>query len=147
MSDDDIVGVIGPVEAKRLDHVLSVRLQPDVAAALRDIANERGTTVSELLRRAAIAAANEPNVMRIEWLTPPTVSYGNGTTAVFTAPPSIDDEERAELELLRAQRQTLLQMLTHIDGVGDRHNGPYPQAAWVTSDTIRDILGTEGGAA
>lgn len=49
----------------------------------------------------------------------------------------------AELDLLRSQRQTLLQMLNHIDGIGDRHNAPYPQASWVSSDTIRDILGSE----
>lgn len=83
--DDDIVGVIGPVEPRRLAQVVSVRLDPEVAGQLRDIANQLGCTVSDLLRRGAIAAANEPNVMRIEWITPPTAVTGGGQSATFDA--------------------------------------------------------------
>lgn len=44
---------IGPVEPRRLDQVLSLRLAPETAAALRDIANQRGVAVSDLLREQA----------------------------------------------------------------------------------------------
>lgn len=66
--------------------VVSVRLDPDVLAQLRDIANQRGWTLSDVLRRGAIGAANEPNEMRIEWTTPPTQVSADGLTATFTAP-------------------------------------------------------------
>lgn len=39
-----------PVEARRLGQIISLRLEPDTIVALRDIANRRGVTVSELLR-------------------------------------------------------------------------------------------------
>jgi hypothetical protein len=42
------------VEPRRLDQMFSLRLDPDLAAALRDAANARGVSVSELLREAAI---------------------------------------------------------------------------------------------
>lgn len=62
MSDEDIIGVVGSVEPKALPQVVSVRLDPAVAADLRDIANERGVTVSDLLRRGAQLAMNERSV-------------------------------------------------------------------------------------
>lgn len=64
--------------------VVSVRLDGETAAQLRDLANERGTTISELLRQGAVAAMNEHNSMKLTWLGAPTVSIGN--TATFTAP-------------------------------------------------------------
>jgi hypothetical protein len=42
------------VEPRRLGQMLSVRLEPQLAAALREVAGRRGATVSELLRGAAI---------------------------------------------------------------------------------------------
>jgi predicted DNA-binding protein len=42
-----------PVEPRRLDQMVSVRLQPDLLVALRRLAEERKVTVSELLREAA----------------------------------------------------------------------------------------------
>ena len=42
-----------PMEPARLSQMVSLRLDSDVVAALRDLANKRGTTVSELLREGA----------------------------------------------------------------------------------------------
>lgn len=95
--DDPIEGAIGPVEPRRMSQVLSVRLDPDVAAALRDIANERGTTVSELLRQGALAAANEPNVMQITWITPPTQVSADGRSVTFDASSSPTPDLRGAL--------------------------------------------------
>jgi hypothetical protein len=43
-----------PVEPRRLGQMVSVRLEPQLAAALRDVADRREVTVSELLRAAAV---------------------------------------------------------------------------------------------
>jgi hypothetical protein len=56
-----------PVEPRRLDQMFSLRLDPDLAAALRDAANARGTSVSELLREAAI------RFLEAEQTSPPVV--------------------------------------------------------------------------
>lgn len=42
-----------PVTPRRLDHAVSVRLDPEVLSALRNLAESRGTTVSDLLREGA----------------------------------------------------------------------------------------------
>jgi predicted DNA-binding ribbon-helix-helix protein len=42
------------VEPRRLGQMVSVRLEPQLAAALREVAERRGTSVSELLRAAAV---------------------------------------------------------------------------------------------
>jgi hypothetical protein len=42
------------VAPRRLDQMISLRLEPELAAALRELANRRGVTVSELLREGAI---------------------------------------------------------------------------------------------
>ena len=42
------------VAPKRLDQMISLRLEPELAAALRELANRRGVSVSELLRDGAI---------------------------------------------------------------------------------------------
>jgi predicted DNA-binding ribbon-helix-helix protein len=48
------------VAARRLGQMVSLRLEPELASALRELANRRGTSVSELLREAAIdLLANE----------------------------------------------------------------------------------------
>lgn len=39
-----------PVEPRRLDQVVSLRLPPEIIADLRDLANARGSSVSDLLR-------------------------------------------------------------------------------------------------
>jgi hypothetical protein len=41
------------VAPRRLGHMVSLRLEPELAAALRELAERRGTTVSELLREGA----------------------------------------------------------------------------------------------
>jgi Ribbon-helix-helix protein, copG family len=48
-----------PVAPRRLDQMISLRLEPDLAAALRGLAERRGVTVSELLREGAIALLEE----------------------------------------------------------------------------------------
>lgn len=48
------------VAPRRLGHMVSLRLEPELAAALRQLANRRGKTVSELLREgAAVLLENE----------------------------------------------------------------------------------------
>lgn len=42
------------VPPRRLGQMVSLRLEPELAAALRELASRRGTSVSELLRDAAI---------------------------------------------------------------------------------------------
>jgi predicted transcriptional regulator len=42
-----------PVEPRRLDQMISVRLDPDVVIGLRRLAESTGTSISELLRTAA----------------------------------------------------------------------------------------------
>jgi hypothetical protein len=42
------------VAPRRLDQMISLRLEPELAVALRELANRRGVTVSELLREGAI---------------------------------------------------------------------------------------------
>lgn len=48
-----VAGSGTPVEGRRLGQMVSLRLEPDVVADLRDIANERGQTISDLLREGA----------------------------------------------------------------------------------------------
>jgi len=50
--DDAVIGS-SPVEGRRLGQMVSLRLEPEVLSALRQIANERGVTVSDLLREGA----------------------------------------------------------------------------------------------
>lgn len=47
------------VAPRRLDQMISLRLEPELAAALRELANRRGVTVSELLREGAICLLEE----------------------------------------------------------------------------------------
>lgn len=54
--------------------VVSFRIDPDMLAELRDIANQQGCTVSDLMRRGALMALEEPNRMVITWTSPPVVS-------------------------------------------------------------------------
>lgn len=58
--DDVIVESALPVTPRSLDHIMSVRLPGPLAAALRDVAIEQGTTVSELLRKAAERLVGKP---------------------------------------------------------------------------------------
>jgi predicted DNA-binding ribbon-helix-helix protein len=60
-ADNVIVEGSGRVVApRRLGHMVSLRLEPGLASALRELADRRGTTVSELLREgAALLVENE----------------------------------------------------------------------------------------
>lgn len=55
MSDSDLPRSIQP---RRLDQVHSVRFDPQDAVVLREVATERGVTVSELLRSCAMNEIN-----------------------------------------------------------------------------------------
>lgn len=60
--------------------VVSLRLDPDTVAQLRDIANQKGVTVSDLLRKGALAVLEEPNTMRVTWTAGPNVTLLNDQT-------------------------------------------------------------------
>lgn len=73
-----------PLSDRRTE-VTSVRLDPDVLAELREIADRNECTVSELLRSGARMVLAEPNRMQITWLTP---IYVTGPNLTLTAPPT-----------------------------------------------------------
>lgn len=73
-----------PLSDRRTE-VTSVRLDPDVLAELREIADRNECTVSELLRSGARMVLAEPNRMQITWLTP---LYVTGPNLTVTAPPT-----------------------------------------------------------
>jgi hypothetical protein len=62
--DDVVVESATAIEPRRLHQMISVRLDPDIAAALRDLANQRGISVSDLLREGAatVLASARPTV-------------------------------------------------------------------------------------
>lgn len=62
--------------------IVSFRLEPDTIAELRDIANTQGCTVSDLLRRGALMAMEEPNRMVVTWTVPPTVTFNASSVDV-----------------------------------------------------------------
>jgi hypothetical protein len=51
--DSVVLGSGVPVEGRRLGQMVSLRLEPEILGMLRDIANQRGVTVSDLLRDGA----------------------------------------------------------------------------------------------
>ncbi len=57
-----------PVEPRRLDQMVSVRLDPDVVRELRAIATARNTTLSSVLRDAAAQYATHAHrVTELRW--------------------------------------------------------------------------------
>jgi hypothetical protein len=53
-ADDAIIEGSGqPLPPRRLGHMISLRLEPELAAKLRELADRRGVTLSELLREGA----------------------------------------------------------------------------------------------
>lgn len=64
--DDAPLETVGPVEPRRLGQMVSLRFEPDILARLREIANSRGSTVSDLLREgAALVIASNEQAMQI----------------------------------------------------------------------------------
>lgn len=51
---DVVEGSGRAVAPRRLDQMISLRLEPELAATLRELADRRSVTVSELLREGAI---------------------------------------------------------------------------------------------
>jgi len=57
-----------PVEPRRLDQMVSVRLDPEVVRELRAIARSRNTTLSSVLRDAAVQYASYAHrVKELRW--------------------------------------------------------------------------------
>jgi hypothetical protein len=70
-----------PVEARRLDQVVSLRLAPEIIADLRDLADRRGVTVSDLLREGAatvLMAARHTTLSKVSFVV--TVSAQTSTS-------------------------------------------------------------------
>jgi uncharacterized protein (DUF4415 family) len=66
--DEVVEGSGVPVEPRKLDHMVSVRLDPDVVRELRAIARSRNTTLSAVLRDAAAQYATHAHrVMELRW--------------------------------------------------------------------------------
>jgi hypothetical protein len=61
---DVVEGSARPVTPRRLDQMISVRLDPDLVGKLREIAEARGVTVSTLLRDAG-------RMLVDQYMTPP----------------------------------------------------------------------------
>lgn len=56
-----------PVEPRRVPQVVSLRLHPDLLAALRTLADARGTSVSELLREGAEFVIIRSTAAFVQW--------------------------------------------------------------------------------
>jgi hypothetical protein len=90
------------VEPRRLGQMVSLRLEADTIEALRDIANRRGITLSDLLREGAgilIAADQSSHVItglsyRIRWLDSPADSESHGHAVHSINPTRLDEEHR-----------------------------------------------------
>jgi predicted DNA-binding protein len=68
------------IEGRRLDQMVSVRLEPELVSALRDLAEATGQTMSDLLREAA-AAWVAASARRTFMLTLNRVSTGEASTS------------------------------------------------------------------
>jgi hypothetical protein len=84
--DDIEIESATPVAPRRLGQMVSLRLDPDVAIALRDLASERRMSLSDLLREAAARVLAEASTsmqvtdIRLE------VSHGSRHTVDFRIP-------------------------------------------------------------
>jgi hypothetical protein len=59
-----------PATPRRMGQMVSLRLEPDLAAALRELAASRGTSVSDLLREAAtllLSSEEDERPSRVTW--------------------------------------------------------------------------------
>lgn len=71
---------------KGRSEVLSFRLEPDVLAELRNLADAQGCTISDLLRRGVLMALEEPARLVITWTSGPAVTMlGNTQTVAVNA--------------------------------------------------------------
>jgi len=76
-------GSAEPVEPRRLGQMVSLRLETDTIVALREIANNRGITLSDLLREAAGMIIEASQYSRqitdlsyeVQWLEPRAWSW------------------------------------------------------------------------
>ena len=89
-----------PVEPRRFGQMVSLRLEADTIEALRDIANRRGMTLSDLLREGAgvvIAADQRSQVItdlsyKIRWLDSSSDSGSHGQVAHSINPSRLNEE-------------------------------------------------------
>lgn len=76
-----------PIAPKRLGQMISLRLDPEIAIALRDLATERGVSMSDLLREGAarvLAEASHSMQVTIQY----TVSHGPPEQTVSSPTPT-----------------------------------------------------------
>jgi hypothetical protein len=87
MADDAIIEGSGqPVPPRRLGHMVSLRLEPELAERLREVAHRRGVSLSELLREgAALLLMSERSRPRATYHYVVSGAYSfNGHTAAAT---------------------------------------------------------------
>lgn len=75
-----------PVEPRRFDQMVSLRLEPEVIVRLRQIATTEGTTTSELLRRGAFMVISETEranapVVSLKFIHGGVAGSGSSTTS------------------------------------------------------------------
>lgn len=115
--------------------ILSCRLDAETLAELRDIANRQGCTISDLLRRGALMAMEEPNRMVITWTSAPEVTMLNPQTVAVAA--NQMPAQPMTLRELGARIEAALQPLTDAArAIGQRYaanapgdDGERPEAA------------------
>jgi predicted DNA-binding ribbon-helix-helix protein len=88
--DRVVAGSGTAIEGRKLGQVVTLRLEPEVLSDLRDIANERGTTVSDLLREgAAMVISSNSRVMDItKFSAAVSVSSARTTSVVGWSSPT-----------------------------------------------------------
>jgi len=75
------------IEGRRLDQVVSLRLEPETVAELREIANRRGVTVSDLLREgAAMVILGNQQTMEVTRLALRVINEPSRTRMLEPAP-------------------------------------------------------------
>lgn len=67
--DEVIEGKSEPVGPRRLGQMVSLRLEPDLAAAIRNLADSRGVSLSELLREAAALLLSQEQLTATSYVT------------------------------------------------------------------------------
>lgn len=75
---------------------VAFRVEPGILAQLRDIAAAQGCTVSDLLRRGALMALEEPDRVVITWTVSPAVTMLGNTQTVAVNAATVDASAPAD---------------------------------------------------